>query len=169
MAARSIALRRGRSRVLIPRPPWRGQTLRRSSSVRFTFCRNSNDLCEVCFMESLSLLALHCRFHMPKPKIRFCSFCSRHPSSPFKIKLSRVERDAPRRVRPPPRQTVRAGFPHTAFHVKLVLSLPPFPHLVQTHCFPLVVVRLRVFQLVPSLAGSLGEYHEPPSHVVIHS
>ena len=50
MAARSIALRRGRSRVLIPRPPWRGQTRRRSASVRFTFGRNSNDLCEVCFM-----------------------------------------------------------------------------------------------------------------------
>ena len=29
---------------------------------------------------------------------------------------SRVERNAPRRVRPPPRQTVRAVFPHTAFH-----------------------------------------------------
>ena len=33
------------------------------SSVRFTFCRNSNDLCEVCFMAFLSLLALHCRIY----------------------------------------------------------------------------------------------------------
>ena len=59
MAARSTALRRGRSRVLIPRPPSRGQTRRRSSSVRFTFCLNSNDLCEVCFMAFLQ--------HPPSP------------------------------------------------------------------------------------------------------
>ena len=74
-----------------------------------------------------------------------------HPMSP-----SRVERNAPRRVRPPPRQTVRAVFPHTAFHVELTLSLcAPFPHLIQSHCLPLVVIRLRVFQLVPPLACML--------------
>ena len=37
--------------------------------------------------------------------------------------FSRVERSAPRRVRPPPRQTVRAVFPHTAFRVGLVSSV----------------------------------------------
>ena len=69
---------------------------------------------------------------------------------------SRVERNAPRRVRPPPRQTVRAVFPHTAFHVELTLSLcAPFPHLIQSHRLPLVVIRLRVFQLVPPLACML--------------
>ena len=68
----------------------------------------------------------------------------------------RVERNAPRRVRPPPRQTVRAVFPHTAFHVELTLSLcAPFPHLIQSHRLPLVVIRLRVFQLVPPLACML--------------
>ena len=68
--------------------PWRGQTLRRSASVRFTFCRNSNDLCEVCFMAFLSLLALHCRFHKPKFKIHLCSFCSLHHSFSLKINLT---------------------------------------------------------------------------------
>ena len=59
-----------------------------SSSVRFTFCLNSNDLCEVFFAESSPYLALHFRFHKQKLKIRLCSFCSRHPSSPFKTKLT---------------------------------------------------------------------------------
>ena len=36
---------------------------------------------------------------------------------------SRVERDAPRRVRPPPHRTVRAVFPHTALRVGLVSSV----------------------------------------------
>ena len=40
-----------------------------------------------------------------------------------RITSSRVERSAPRRVRPPPRQTVRAVFPHTAFRVGLVSSV----------------------------------------------
>ena len=45
--------------------------------------------------------------------------------------FSRVERSAPRRVRPPPRQTVRAVFPHTALRVGLVssVSLPFAPRL----------------------------------------
>ena len=43
----------------------------------------------------------------------------------------RVERDAPRRVRPPPHRTVRAVFPHTALRVGLVssVSLPFAPRL----------------------------------------
>ena len=59
-----------------------------SPSVRFTFCRNSNDLCEVFFMAFLSLLALHCRFHKPKFKIHLCSFCSLHHSFSLKINLT---------------------------------------------------------------------------------
>ena len=86
-----------------------------------------------------------------------------------RLPSSRVERNAPRRVRPPPRQTVRAVFPHTAFHVELILSRrAPFPHLVQSHCLPLVVIRLRIFQLVPPLACMLREDDEPLSHVIVH-
>ena len=42
-----------------------------------------------------------------------------------------VERDAPHRARPPPHQTVRADFPHTASRVGLVssVSLPFAPRL----------------------------------------
>ena len=49
---------------------------------------------------------------------------SRHPTGG-------VERDAPHRARPPPHQTVRADFPHTASRVGLVssVSLPFAPRL----------------------------------------
>ena len=39
------------------------------------------------------------------------------------INNGRVERSAPRRVRPPPHRTVRAVFPHTALRVGLVSSV----------------------------------------------
>ena len=47
------------------------------------------------------------------------------------VNASRVERDAPRRVRPPPLRTVRVVFPHTALRVGLVssVSLPFAPRL----------------------------------------
>ena len=84
------------------------------------------------------------------------------------INNGRVERSAPRRVRPPPRQTVRAVFPHTAFHVKLTLSRTPFPHLIQPHCLPFVIIRLRILELIPTLARVLREDDEPISHIFVH-
>ena len=57
----------------------------------------------------------------------------RRKRPPFGLcqKGCRVERDAPRRVRPPPHRTVRAVFPHTALRVGLVssVSLPFAPRL----------------------------------------
>ena len=85
-----------------------------------------------------------------------------------KNSASRVEQSAPRRVRPPPRQTVRAVFPHTAFHVKLTLSRTPFPHLIQPHCLPFVIIRLRILELIPTLARVLREDDEPIPHIFVH-
>ena len=42
---------------------------------------------------------------------------------------SRVERDAPRRVRPPPHRTVRAVFPHTALRVEVCIHRSRSPNL----------------------------------------
>ena len=41
----------------------------------------------------------------------------------------RVERDAPRRVRPPPHRTVRAVFPHTALRVEVCIHRSRSPNL----------------------------------------
>ena len=56
---------------------------------------------------------------------------SRNPTTRTPPLGCRVERDAPRRVRPPPHRTVRAVFPHTALRVGLVssVSLPFAPRL----------------------------------------
>ena len=100
------------------------------------------------------------------------------------VNRSRVEQSAPRRVRPlglrlpskrtrrfsaaTPRQTVRAVFPHTAFHVKLTLSRTPFPHLIQPHRLPFVIIRLHILELIPTLACVLREDDEPIPHIVVH-
>ena len=47
----------------------------------------------------------------------------------------RVERDAPRRVRPPPHRTVRAVFPHTALRVEVCIHRSRSPNLSESFHF----------------------------------
>ena len=66
-----------------------------------------------------------------------------------------VERDAPHRARPPPHQTVRADFPHTASRVKLSLPIPLACQRNQSHMLKFAIVCLCIFQLIPSLAPAV--------------
>ena len=66
-----------------------------------------------------------------------------------------VERDAPHRARPPPHQTVRADFLHTASRVKLSLPIPLACQRNQSHMLKFAIVCLCIFQLIPSLAPAV--------------
>ena len=81
---------------------------------------------------------------------------------------SRVERSAPRRVRPPPRQTVRAVFPHTAFRVGLVSSVSlPFASRLRFTLIPMDAPPYgrAVFTLIPMDAPPYGRaVSDAPPH-----